>query len=119
VSFYGSSPVAELPGVSGTFARPTLGELLHPWAAATVVRNEQGRLFGHVVFGRAFSRGLDVFHEMVHIVTQQGDVDLAKRWHLGEFNDDPKGSAQASQAITQFFDPNGWDCGANIGWAAP
>jgi hypothetical protein len=119
VRSYSSRLVSELPGVSGTFAAPTLGELLAPWAAATVVRNSQRQIFPHVVFGGAFTTGLDVFHEMLHLVTELGDVDLANGWDLGTFDDDVRGTAQASQAITLFFDPRGWDCGARIGWPAP
>jgi hypothetical protein len=118
--FYASKELSLLPGVVGPFSQRTLGELLHPWAAAVVVANQARTAFPHVVFNRRlFGSGLDVLHEVLHIATQEGDWDLAKLWHLGTFNDDSPGRAQASQAITKFFDPKGWDCGAGIGWPAP
>jgi hypothetical protein len=60
-----------------------------------------------------------VFHEILHIITGKEDVHLALLLGLGAFSKDRNGIAQASQAITLFFDPQGWDCGARIGWPAP
>lgn len=117
--FYASKELRSLPGVVGPFSRRTLGELLHPWVGAAVVANEAGRTFPHVVFGRGFTTGLDVLHEVLHIATQWGDLKMADEWNFGSFASDLKGQTQASQAITLFFDPKGWDCGASIGWSEP
>jgi RHS repeat-associated protein len=121
-------PILSLPGVHGTFGGKTvLGDLEpkdrhgrpYPYVGAVVVKNDEGNYFHHVVFGGLFTSGLHVFHEMLHVVLEMGDIELASAFGLSgarRFPDTSRGREQASQAITNFFDPEAWDCGAKIGW---
>ena len=113
--------VSDLPNVTGTFGdgSVTLASFLGP-GAGRVVTNDAGNYFPHVVFNPTlFGRSttipgtvpdLDPFHEALHYVFGRSDVDLANFFGLGTFEEGQE--AQASQAISLWFDPKHGNCGA-------